>query len=483
VPANKLYHLTDSGFSLPFYINEQGTPVTTEAANIPTLVWPNGAWCFPANVYMLELYRRGLSRKYRGSSLLTYGTNISHLIRFCFKNVVDFIDLTDSLFSLFIKTLAAERHGRYPEKLARDANSVIAIGRNCLDFLMSVGRLYNDDTLIGISGRIVIEEREVTIHRRGRPKGKDTFTRKFVHHHSFPTPDPMRKRLPIPTENIEKLYDAVEPASSSIYQRKRRYAMIKLLEITGGRRSEIAALTVDSVRKAALMDEPKLKLRTAKRRGGRDDYRYLPVCRHDVVFLLEFIDKNRRRIVRAKCGVENDDGYVLVSQTTGRKLCPNTITQETGILAKQAGIGEKVCPHMFRHGFLTNVFVALIENHRLENADHFRQALLDTESLRQEVLEWAGQTDPASIEPYIHLGFAKLAKAGQAKDAVALARMVNSLKSSIHVVQSEMRGGLGPDEAIRQLLALSEALERDLVRANEDMPPKEQIAPDRPAAS
>lgn len=462
ITRNKLYRLTEATFSLPFYVDEKRIPRTTAAQDIPMLTWPNGAWCLPANVYMLELYHRGLSRKNRGGTLLAYATNISHLIRFCFNNKIDFIDLTDNQFSLFIKTLTGESSKDNPERRARDANSVIAIGRNSLDFLTCVGKLFNDDSFVGPTGRIVIDKREASIHLSGRPKGRDKLIRIYLHHHSFPTPDPKKKRLPISAANIRKLYDAAESASKTMYQRKRRYVMLKLLEITGGRRSEVAALTTESVRQASLMAEPMLMLLTAKR--PTESYRYIPVARHDIEFLLEFIDINRRRVIRTTCSLEKDDGFVLVSETTGHRIRPNTITQEIRILAQHATIDVKTCPHMFRHAFITNVFVALIEQHHFENPDGFRMAILDTEGIKQEVLEWTGHSDIRSLEPYIHIAFAKIANFEKTLNSVKLGLLVDSLRTTIHLIRREMETGMSPDEALRQLRVLTESAESDLTR-------------------
>lgn len=416
---------------------------------------------------MLDLFRRGLSRKNGGGTLHTYATNISHLIRFCYANRKDFIGLNDNHFSLFIKTLIGERNTRRPERLARDSNSVIAIGRCCLEFLKSVGTLYGDDGLLGPSGRIVTEERTATIRIRGRPSGRNTIVRNYLHHHSFPTPDPKKKRRPISTSNIEKLYDVVEATSDTLFQRKRRYAMLKMLEDTGGRRSEVVALTVDSVKNAAQMSEPKLKLLTAKKRGQKVRHRFIPIFRHNLVMLLEFIEVNRKRVIRNTCGIENDDGAVFISETTGYKLRPNTVTQEVHILARAAGIQEQTCPQLFRHAFITNLFVALIEQHKIENPDDFRQALLDKESLKQVVVEFTGGADIDALDPYIHLAYAKFTNFQKIINAVDIGRLVESLRSTVHRITLEIKGGMPLTTAMQQLLTLAESVEADLVRLRE----------------
>lgn len=447
----QLYRLSGREFQLPLYVDSQGQVQCIPADNVPMLVWPNGRWCTQANLYMLELHGQGLSRKNSGGTLKTYGSNISHLIRFCYDHRIDFIELTDNQFTEFISKLTVEERIYEPGVKVRDANSVIAIGRNCLDFLFSVGRFHDDDGFIGLKGRIEARRKECAVFLEGRSEGKK-IVGNYWHHHSFPTPDPQRSRLPISSVNVEMLRSVVAPCSATIYLRKRRYLMLKLLEITGARRSEIAALTLDSVRRAAKMLEPKLKLMTAKQPGGRKQYRLIPIARHDVVFLQQFISKNRRRVVRKTCGLKNDDGYVFVSETTGRKLQANTITQEIWTLAKASGIKEKVCPHMFRHAFITKLFVKLIEQHRFENADDFRRALLDTNGLKAVVQQWTGHRRISSLDVYIHLAFAEIDKLRKSLNVVRTSQVIESFRAGMVQVRNELRTDHVPMTEARQLL-------------------------------
>jgi len=457
----KLYYFSGLDFTLPYHVNGNGVVTRKSASGIPILLWPNGRWCISANMYVLSLYNRRLSRRDRGGTLLTYAANISHLLRFAFANRTDLHELTDNQFTLFINGLSAEWRASNPTVKTRDSNSVIAIGCNCLDFLESVGKRYGLANFIGPEGQILAEKR---ICDGDKSKdGKNSIQHSNWYHRSFPTPDPLKERLPISTKLIEQLQDAVSKCSRSSYLRKRRYTMLKLLEITGGRRSEIAALTVESVIEASKMQMPLLKLLTVKGRKGRDSYRYVPISRHDVEYLLEFIEKNRRSIIRKTCGHANDDGYLLVSETTGKKLRPNTLTQEVSMLKKQAGIEQQACPHMFRHRFLTKLLVALIEQHNFENEDDFRKALLDSNILKQKLLEYSGHRRLSSIDRYIHLAFEEVASYKKTYDAVRARCAIDSFKASLAQVAHELEDGAAPTESIRQLLKLTDALTKDLV--------------------
>lgn len=462
----KLYHNTATDFELPLYVDMQHSVIRTEAADFPMLTWPDGSWCFPANVYILDLFHRGLSRKNRGGTLLTYATNISHLLRYVFNNKIDLIRLSDNQFTLFLKMLQAERRIDQPGVLARDANSIIAIGRNCLDFLASVGKLYQDDSFIGPKGQIRAELREFEVRQVGERKGKNKLIRKYWHHRAFPTADPKKKRQPISTENVDKLHQIVHSASPTIFQRKRRYVMLKLLEITGGRRSEVAAITCESVFQASSMSEPLLKLLTAKKRGGRIEHRYIPIAKHDITFLKEYIEINRRRIIRLTCGMQNDDDFLLISEKTGKGLRPNTITQEISSLSKAAGITEKSCPHMFRHRFITKLFVSLIEQHKFENVDSFRRALLETEKIKQIVQQWTGHTDIHSLDVYIHLAFEEITNFKHTYNIINTKRIVNSFQDTLNQLQAELKEGSSPNEIIKRLDGLIGAFGEDLQRCD-----------------
>ncbi len=467
-PKAKLYHCTAQAFALPTYVDHSHRVITTPAQNIPMLKWPDGRWCLPANVYMVDLYHRGLSRRNRGGTLLTYAAHISHLIRYCYDNQIDVSDLTDNQFALFVKALQGERRIKSLQARARDANSVIAIGRTCLDFLACVGRLHHEEDFVSPSGRIRAEQKLFSRVRIGRWNARKSVVRVYWHHRAFPTPDSKRKRLPISTAAVAKLRESVLPLGGSLYLRKRRYVMLTLLEVTGGRRSEVAALTVESVWQAARMEYPMLKLLTVKRAGGRDAHRLVPIARHDLVILIEFIEKNRRRVVRTTCGLDADDGVVLVSETTGHGLSDNTITQEIHKLRRHSGIEEQACPHMFRHRFITKLFVALIEQHHLENQDEIRRALLDAETMKQKIQQWTGHKDLRSLDTYINLAFEETANFKKIFNLVSAQRVVGSFATRLEEFQQELLNGASPTLMVEHLVKVVAALREDLEYLKEE---------------
>jgi integrase len=238
--------------------------------------------------------------------------------------------------------------------------------------------------------------------------------------------------------------------------------MLKLLEITGGRRSEVAAISVRSVMDALETSPPMLRIITVKGRGGTTRTRELPVAKHDLVILKEFIEKNRSIVIRKTCGRQRDHGILLVSETTGEPLQPNTITQEIANLARSAQLEDRASPHMFRHRFITKLFVALIEQHRFNNPDAFRAALLSTEDFKRQVLEWTGHRSILSLDTYLHLAFHEMTSEQTTTRLVKARNSLDSFDSSLALVEADLVHGTDPNLAVFRLRELVGALRADI---------------------
>ena len=211
--------------------------------------------------------------------------------------------------------------------------------------------------------------------------------------------------------------------------------MLNLLEVTGGRRSEIANLTVESVKRAAAMQAPRLELVTMKGRGhNKNRRREVPISKSDARGLLEFARISRAVVIRRTCGADSDCGALLIAETSGRALRPNTITQEIALICDAAQLEINVCAHMFRHRFITNVFKALIEEHQAVSSDAFRQLLLSKDELKTRVCEWTGHANISSLNTYIHLAFEEVGGLRMAVDAVRARSAIKSFASELNAL-------------------------------------------------
>ena len=266
--------------------------------------------------------------------------------------------------------------------------------------------------------------------------------------------------MPINAENIQKLRDAISKISTSYFLKRRRQVMLMMLEVTGGRRGEIAALTVKSVMNASTMREPMLELITLKKRPYT--MRNIPISRPDLDMLISFIEKQRRIIVKKTIGLSNDSGFVFISETTGNPLQSQTISQELYALANAASIEEKAHAHMFRHRFITKLFVTLIEQHSFENVDDFRRALLDTESIKQKVQQWTGHSQLSSLEIYIHLAFDEITHFKKSYDHYKFSRTIDSVRTQVIYIRDEMNNEITLAESIAQFEKLLASFESEL---------------------
>lgn len=446
----KIYSLTEQSFRLPFSLRGRGVLEFVEANNIPKIFWPDGNWNVPANLYMLKLFYDGHSRLHNGGTLATYANQLAPLIRYIWLNNLNFHTLSDKRFCKFIKGLRSEKHHEASGIPKRNEDTVIAIGRRSLDFLAFVGKLYNGITGLGTDQRIKAEKREFKLQLGESSYGSiSTVITNYWHHHSFPEPSGPKKRNAIATDVIKKLKTAVHFVSPSSYIKKRRYVMLLLLEITGGRRSEVASLKVPAVYKAMKMAEPMLELESVKQGGNKTTLRLIPVTRTDIKFIIEYIEKNRSVIADKKLHANSDHDYLLVSERTGLPLKPNTVTQEVSILRAAADIPERAHPHMFRHRFITKMFVSFITNHEVKDKEEFRSRILNMDHYKRKILEFTGQKRIESLDHYIDLAFDEYFEIDRVEKRVretleieAIKRAIDQLKLDVNDLDSVDAGFL-----------------------------------------
>jgi integrase len=459
----QLYTLSEQSFEAPNIVDHEGKLRTRPANNLPMMIWPDGSWCSSANTFMRELFEKGLSRRNRGGSLAVAAANLTHLLRFCWGRQTDPSDLTDNQFREFIVHLIEEPRAKRPEQKARNANGVIAIGRTCLQYLDCVGRQMGDTSLIGPDGRIRAQVKQYQVKIAARGSGRATKNIHYWDHPAFPEPDTKRKRSPISTAMIEDMRRAVASISKTSHQRMRRHTILKLLEVTGARRGEVAGITVESVQQASRMKIPMLRVPTFKKRDDPTAHRLVPISRADIAFLLQYVDIHRRSIIKRQLKSKPDHGLLLVNGITGEALHANSITQEIRLLASAANVEEKACPHMFRHRFLTKLFVALIEQHNIENTDQFRRLLIDGEELKRKVAEWSGHSSLESLEHYIDLAFDEVGSYKNVHNLVSAGLAIDSFVGTVQAEIDALEDGESPhlvgQRLIKQVMALRSDLE------------------------
>jgi len=437
---------------------------TKEATNMSFLCWPNGSPCLIGNLYLQTLLnnrgrtRNGLSRRgTKGGSMAGHAGMVGQLLKRCYRDGIDPINLTDQTFTAYIVEIRLEPAKYNPAQPKKTENSVIATGKVWLDFLVFVGTFYRHPNFVSENGTIRAREETYYIKVRGGRK----VLKSHLWHHSFGKPHRVRRRDPVTSEQVQMLRAANRKDKATDFVKMRRLIMIELFNDLGPRRGELANLKVQDVRDAIALglDSPVLRLDTLKRE--EDAKRYVPILMPTLRMLDRFIDGPRRKLMRNFYKGSKDHGYLFVCSRTGKPLSDKNFSNEILKLRKLAGIESQICPHMFRHAMITRLFTQFIARHQLNNADDFRRALLDTETFKAEVAEWTGHLDPDSVENYIHLAFRDLSGYTETLSSTHLTLAMDKYFTLSKDLEQQLEEGLPVAEYLRLRQELKELYKQD----------------------
>lgn len=444
-----------------YFNSDRGEMIMREANNIPFLRWPDGAPCSIANAYMIHLLKRNLSRNNKGGTLRQYAKDISQLIRYCHNSRIEIYEVNYDNFTHFIGELRKDHNPINPDVRKRDSNTLIAIGRKCLDFLDFVGQLNGDIDFVARSIRG--ERKKYSI------KATKTTSSNIKHgwwHPSFDTPDPRKKRNAISQKSVEALYDAIPKllvgsvdVDTQRFLCRRRTVMLRLLEMTGARIEEISRIRVRDIDSAITQQQPELRLQTLKRR--KEEVRYVPVLHQDLMVLKPYYRISRTKIIKQTIGVTSDHGLFFVG-LRGKPLTSRYMSNEIGLLRRSADLTGQACAHMFRHRFITKLFIRYIKQYEYENRDDFRKALLDAQSLKQKVQQYTGHGSVASLDTYIDLAFDEVENLDAVVNAVDLRRAYESFDTNAESLHKELQNGLSVSVYLERYRELCEMRTRDL---------------------
>lgn len=387
-------------------------------SKFPFFTFQNGIPCLSLNSFIQsdEILKHSPETIYKTAFSLT------HIIRFCEDNNIQFSRFTENDFLAFNNSLKSDN---------RENKTIVYILSNTLNFFNYLGRKFLDIENYSVDVLHCFYKKKV--HK----SNQESY---FLSHICFPTKEPLKRRSPISLDNIKKMYDNVVKTSNSKFVQNRNKIILKLLEVTGARVGEIALLTVNHIENIFKDEKPVLKMRTLKRKGGTIDYRYFPVNKADFNEISTYIKIYRSKIIKNTIGKANDEGFLLISENTGKAILPITITNEINKIRKSAGIEENVCAHMFRHRFITNLFIQLIQQYDKENTDQFRNSLMDLENIKVYIQQATGHKNVNSLDHYINIAKSELTNMNkvvedlnQEKDNEAIerekARLLNMLKT------------------------------------------------------
>ncbi|QJD99831.1 site-specific integrase [Massilia forsythiae] len=431
--SKKLYRLTSDGFRYPWSVWKEEVNFKP-GENIPLLFWPDGSVCWLANLYLLKGYKDGKSRRNNGGTLLTYAKNLSPFIRWCYENELDFFDLEEPDFVSFVTDLRDETAKNAPTKSVRGLKQVNTIAGAVMNFLAFVDGIMPGLGLLGSNGKIKAELKSIELKKRG----KTIYVKKWTHH-CLPRDNPTRRRQPISTDAIDKLHNANDSSSESGFVKRRRYVMLRLFEITGGRRIEASLVKINDLLEAERTGL--LRIFSAKQ-GDDEAVRFVPVPKVDLKDILSFVKIYRNPIVRKTIGIANDHGYLFINSKNGKHLQVDTLGSELYEIRIAAGIDdEEVCLHAFRHRYVTEQLRRLIRTQRCESVSDLKKALLSMESLKQQLMEWTGHSNMESLDWYIHHAFETETGFRESLDILQASKVVESLHFIIKDYQNQAQAG------------------------------------------
>ncbi|HGS5668026.1 TPA: tyrosine-type recombinase/integrase [Vibrio parahaemolyticus] len=403
----------------------------------PFISYKNGLPCYEANMYMHSLLLEGMSRKVNGGTLKTYASCIVHLIRFCEISRINFSDLNDASFRLFVQNLQVERNQFY--ELSRSNNRVRDIALRCLKFLMFVQRYHDLEYFIGEGehNAITVKIEKHTISIEGTKNKKVIET---ISHTCVPSKDAVNRKLPVSDDDALKVWEHVQ-GQKNRQKRVRDIALYQCMEQLGARVTEIHLITVDDFENArSQKGNPYIKLTNLKRRDGTTT-RSIPIPLSLLRDINKYI-KVRKKVIK-KLGI-NDHGFLFISLTTGKQFSSSSWTFYLNLWKRELGIEGELHPHLYRHAFITNKLKEIILQYKdINSEDEFRKHILNTEKFKMQLQQWTGHTNVHSLDRYIHLVFEDLKGYTEVYSSVALKSSVTIVKRQI----SELRRQIKEKEA------------------------------------
>ncbi len=386
-----------------FFNNKFKTKVFSK---FPFFTYSNGVPCLPLNSYIQSEQIVKLSEE----TLFKIAYSLTHILRFCESNKIKLSNFIENDLLAFSQSLQEED---------RENRTTVFILSNTLSFFNYLGDKFLDIDNYCIDVLHCFYKKTVT-------KGNKEV--KSLSHICFPTQEPTKRRSPVSLGNIQKMYESVVETSKSTFIQKRNRVILKLLEITGARVGEIALLKVEDIQDLFNQENPSLKMRTLKRRGGLIDYRYVPVNKSDFNEILTYIKIYRSKVIKNTIGKTNDEGFLLVNENTGKAILSITITNEINKIRKAAKIEENVCAHMFRHRFITNLFIQLIKQYDIQNKDQFRNSLMDLENLKVYIQQATGHKNVQALDHYIDIAKSELTNMDSVVGNVLQVRDIESIE-------------------------------------------------------
>ena len=375
-----------------------------------------GTLCFPVNAYLQSFEIINLNQL----SIIKIGYALNTFLKYCENENIEINSFNEENlinFANFLKNEVDEDN-----KKIRNNNSVNYILNTVLNFYNFYGNSFLDEANYCHKRFNVKEAQYKTKFRNGT---------KFAH--------PCFLKQIKCNENIQKIRNAVYELTDNKFIQQRNKILIKLLEITGARVSELINLSIFDIENANNQEQPMLKLKTIKRKG--EHFRYVPVDKNDLREIITYIKIYRSKAMKNYLKNNKEHGYLFISDKTGKQLESITVSNELIRLRNIAKIDQETCAHMFRHRFITNMFIHLIKQYDLQNKDSFRNALMDLNNLKVHIQQLTGHKNLLSLDHYIHLAKSELTNMNEVFDNINQSQKIEAKEREQKRLLEELKQG------------------------------------------
>ena len=341
-----------------------------------SFIWPNGAPCIIAEMYLLDKSRTVKVNHKDGGTLGNYASQISHLIRFIFLKKRDFIDLTHKDIDDLIDELCNEKN-IYNERV-RNNDTVKKIISSSIDFLIWIQKNFaRNRKIVGLNSEHHRYQIKLVKTSHIRSNGYTVTNEVFpmaIPQATTPLVRPIShiiikkiwttlgelKSTAVLNKNLTSKFTKKQQIEHLEYMHKRRELQLILLEATGLRPQELITIEVSS--NIDNLSNSQLSIPTLKGRiDSRDNKRLIPIPRSLAMKIELFISVHRKKLIKRLMStglitsLDEVDDVIYLNSENGKEVLPSTAYQEFRRLAAKADIKQKTCQSMFRHRFITNM--------------------------------------------------------------------------------------------------------------------------------
>jgi hypothetical protein len=424
-----------------------------ELSRLALIRWPDGRPCHLANHWLMKIATNTEAR----DTLRVYAANLTHLVRFCSQNKIEFHNFTDQNFSDFHAYLQKQKksNSRVSEEFI-GGNHIRAIQLRALNFFVWINANYpnlSSRKLIGTTSDCQI----VISYKTNPHNGQQEIQHEYLE--SFKVPEDEK---PVITEAaIKRLREAIFNAhdiqnlkpraktkltndrelflARNNYIYHRRLFVIRIMRLTGLRPEEL--VDIDLTANLNVAKSKVLRLPTKKReqpaptrifdielRSGLDFDRYVK-CRNDFIVIL-----------KSRGIIDTDPGSILVG-VDGKELKKESMTTEFQRLVKAADIGGmRCCLSMFRHRYITReIHIHILMGFKKDPSLKISATSGFIEDVCRTVQPKTGHKRYQSLLTYFHSEYKLLTSGAHREEDMEIIDRLSANQDALYEVKFEAR--------------------------------------------